>query len=174
MEFTDPFSFRRLFNLSMSYGGVVFLILCLGPLKPLLEAPITPELLREAAGGIGALLPVGMGISAVVAGVVRKLLFRYGGVNKASLWAIFLVGSFDLIVQSHHPCCQGSHLLLHLTLLGKLKTLDAGKIFAGLLQLGIGFLGGVYFFDHSCVALLLQLCQQCFLRLVHGDPPNMG
>ncbi|MBR5889629.1 MAG: hypothetical protein IKY92_06270 [Akkermansia sp.] len=94
MEFTDPFSFRRLFNLSMSYGGVVFLILCLGPLKPLLEAPITPELLREAAGGIGALLPVGMGISAVVAGVVRKLLFRYGGVNKASLWAIFLVGSF--------------------------------------------------------------------------------
>ena len=94
MEFTDPFSFRRLFNLSMSYGGVVFLILCLGPLKPLLEEPVTPELLSAAAGGIGALVPVGMGLSAVVAEVVRKLLFRYGGVNKSSLWAVFLVGSF--------------------------------------------------------------------------------
>ena len=94
MEFTDPFSYRRLFNLSMSYGGVVFLILCLGPLKPLLEEPVTPELLRTAAGGIGALVPVGMGLSAMAAGVVRKLLFRYGGVNKSSLWAVFLVGSF--------------------------------------------------------------------------------
>ncbi len=94
MEYSDLFSFRRLFNLSMSYGGVVFLILCLGPLKPLLEEPVTPELLRETAGGIGALVPVGMGLSAVVAGVVRKLLFRYGGISKASLWAVFLVGSF--------------------------------------------------------------------------------
>ena len=51
MEFTDPFSFRRLFNLSMSYGGVVFLILCLGPLKPLLEEPVTPELLRAVLDG---------------------------------------------------------------------------------------------------------------------------
>lgn len=93
MEFTDPFSFRRLFNLSMSYGGVVFLILCLGPLKPLLEEAVTPELLRAAAGGIGALVPVGMGLSAMTAGVVRKMLFRYGGVNKSSLWAVFLVGS---------------------------------------------------------------------------------
>ena len=94
MEFTDPFSFRRLFNLSMSYGGVVFLILCLGPLNPLLEEPVTQELLSAAAGGIGALVPVGMGLSAMAAGVVRKMLFRYGGVNKSSLWAVFLVGSF--------------------------------------------------------------------------------
>lgn len=94
MMHPDPYAYRRLFQLSMSYGGVVFLLLCLGPLGNLLAEPASLERLRETAGSIGALVPVGMGVSAIVAGVVRKLLFRFGGVNKDSLWAVFLVGSF--------------------------------------------------------------------------------
>ncbi len=90
----DPYAYRRLFQLSMSYGGVVFLLLCQGPLESLLAEPVSLERLRETAGSIGALVPVGMGVSAIVAGVVRKLLFRFGGFNRRSLLAIFLAGSF--------------------------------------------------------------------------------
>lgn len=42
----------------------------------------------------GALVPVGMAVAAVVAGMVRKLLFVCGGVNARSLGGIFLLGTF--------------------------------------------------------------------------------
>lgn len=89
----NPFAFRNLFQLSMSYGGVVFLLLCLGPVRELLAEPVTLERLRETAGAVGALVPVGMAVAAVVAGMVRKLLFSCGGVNARSLGGIFLLGS---------------------------------------------------------------------------------
>lgn len=90
----DPFSFRRLFQLSMSYGGVVLALLCYEPLQELFREPVTAERVRETASSIGALLPVGMAVAAVVAGMVRKVLFRFGGVNRRSLWAIYLLGTF--------------------------------------------------------------------------------
>lgn len=90
----NPFAFRNLFQLSMSYGGVGFLLLCLGPLRDLLAEPVTLERLRETAGAVGALVPVGMAVAAVVAGMVRKLLFVCGGVNARSLGGIFLLGTF--------------------------------------------------------------------------------
>lgn len=90
----DPFAYRRLFNLSMSYGAVVFLLLCAGPLQELLREPITAGSLRTAGGSIGGLLPVGMGVSALIAGMVRKVLFRQGGINRRSLGIIFLLGAF--------------------------------------------------------------------------------
>ncbi len=94
MEHTDPFAYRRLFNLSMSYGAVVFLLLCAGPLQELFREPITAESLRAAGAGIGGLLPVGMGIAALMAGLVRKILFRHSGINRRSLSIIFLAGAF--------------------------------------------------------------------------------
>lgn len=90
----DPFAYRRLFNLSMSYGAVVFLLLCSGPVRDFLSEPATVDRVRETAGAIGALVPAGMAVSAVVAGVVRKILFHCGGVNRRSLWAVFLAGTF--------------------------------------------------------------------------------
>jgi hypothetical protein len=90
----DPFAYRRLFNLSMSYGGSVFLLLCAGPLQELFSNPVTAESLRAAGAGIGGLLPVGMGISALIAGMVRKVLFRHSGINRRSLGIIFLLGAF--------------------------------------------------------------------------------
>lgn len=94
MEYPDPYAYRRLFNLSMSYGGVLLLLVSLGLLRPLLEEPAQLERWREAAGSVAALLPVGMGFSALAAGVVRKLIFRYGGINRKCLLGVFLVGSF--------------------------------------------------------------------------------
>ena len=73
----DPFSFRHIFNRSMAYGAVVFLLLCYSPLQELFGAPVTAERLREAAGSMGGLVPVAMAVSAVVAGLVRWLLFLY-------------------------------------------------------------------------------------------------
>ena len=90
----DPFSFRALFNRSLSYGAVVFAALCYAPLKELLAEPLTPERLRETAGALGALLPVVMAVAAVVAGMVRKVFFTCGGVNRRSLGIIFLLGTF--------------------------------------------------------------------------------
>lgn len=90
----DPFAFRRLFNISMSYGGVVFLLLCISPLRQLTSEAITAESLQAAGAAIGGLLPVGMAISAVVAGMVRKVLFHCGGINRQSLRAVFLLGAF--------------------------------------------------------------------------------
>lgn len=90
----DPFSFRSLFNRSLSYGAVVFAALCYAPLKELLAEPLTPERLRETAGALGALLPVVMAVAAVVAGMVRKVFFTCGGVNRRSLGIIFLLGTF--------------------------------------------------------------------------------
>jgi hypothetical protein len=55
---------------------------------------VTAERLRETAGSIGGLVPVAMAVSAVVAGMVRKLLFLHGGVNRRSLVYIFLLGTF--------------------------------------------------------------------------------
>ena len=43
----DPFAYRRLFNLSMSYGGVVFAFLCYEPLSQLAGETITPEQAEE-------------------------------------------------------------------------------------------------------------------------------
>ncbi len=90
----DPFSFRSLFNRSLSYGAVVFAALCYAPLKELLAEPLTPERLRETAAALGALLPVVMAVAAVVAGMVRKVFFTCGGVNRRSLGIIFLLGTF--------------------------------------------------------------------------------
>lgn len=90
----DPFSFRRLFQLSLSYGGVVLALLCYEPLQELFSEPVTAERVRETASAIGALLPVGMAVAAVVAGMVRKVLFRFGGVNRRSLGVIYLLGTF--------------------------------------------------------------------------------
>ena len=89
----DPFAYRRLFNLSMSYGGVVFAFLCSEPLRQLCSDAVTPERLRETAGAIGALLPVGMAVAAAVAALVRRVLFRCGGVNRRSLGFVFLLGT---------------------------------------------------------------------------------
>lgn len=89
----DPFAYRRLFNLSMSYGGVVFVFLCYEPMRHLFSDAVTPERIREAAGAIGALLPVGMAVSAAVAALVRGALFRCGGLNRKSLGLIFLLGA---------------------------------------------------------------------------------
>lgn len=94
MEHTEPYAYRRLFHLSMSYGAVVFLLLCAGPLQELFREPSTAESLRATGAGIGGLLPVGMGVSALIAGLVRKILFRHGGINRRSLGIIFLVGAF--------------------------------------------------------------------------------
>ena len=88
----DPFAYRRLFNLSMSYGGVVFAFMCYEPLHQLTGESITPDRLRETAGTIGALLPVGMAVAAVVAALVRSILFRCGGINRRSLSIITLLG----------------------------------------------------------------------------------
>lgn len=90
----DPFSFRHIFNRSMAYGAVVFLLLCYTPVRDLLSEAVTAERLRETAGSIGGLVPVAMAVSAVVAGMVRKLLFLHGGVNRRSLVYIFLLGTF--------------------------------------------------------------------------------
>ncbi len=90
----DPFAYRRLFNLSMSYGGVVFAFLCYEPLHQLAGESITPERLRETAGAIGALLPVGMAVAAAVAALVRRVLFCSGGINRRSLGIITLLGVF--------------------------------------------------------------------------------
>ena len=89
----DPFAYRRLFNLSMSYGGVVFAFLCYEPLSQLAGEAITPERIRETAGAIGALLPVGMAVAAAVAALVRSILFRCGGINRRSLGIITLLGT---------------------------------------------------------------------------------
>ena len=90
----DPFAYRHLFNLSMSYGGVVFAFLCYEPLHQLAGESITPDRIRETAGAIGALLPVGMAVAAVVAAMVRRTLFRCGGINRRSLSIITLLGIF--------------------------------------------------------------------------------
>ena len=90
----DPFSFRALFNRSLSYGLVVFAALCCEPLKELFAEPVTAERVRETAGAVGALLPVVMAVAAVVAGMVRKVFFTCGGVNRRSLGIIFLLGTF--------------------------------------------------------------------------------
>ena len=90
----DPFSYRRIFHFSLSYGAVVLALLSYEPLARLGSEPVTVDRVREAGASIGALLPVGMAVAAVVAGVVRKLLFRFGGVNRNSLWAVFVVGTF--------------------------------------------------------------------------------
>ena len=63
-------------------------------LEQLLSEPVTLERVRETAGAIGALIPAGMAVAAVVAGMVRKVLFTYGGVSRRSLWVVFLVGTF--------------------------------------------------------------------------------
>ena len=90
----DPFAFRALFNRSLSYGAVVFAALCYEPLSELFSEQLTAERVRETAGALGALLPVVMAVSAVVAGMVRKVLFTCGGVNRHSLGIIFLLGTF--------------------------------------------------------------------------------
>lgn len=90
----DPFAFRNLFNRSLSYGAVVLAALCYEPLKELFAEPVTAERLRETAGAVGALVPVAMAVAAVVAGMVRKVLFRHAGVNHRSLGIIFLLGTF--------------------------------------------------------------------------------
>lgn len=90
----DPFAFRALFNRSLAYGAVVLAALCYEPLRDLFDAPVTSERVRETAGAVGALLPVAMAVSAVVAGMVRKVLFACGGVNRRSLGYIFLLGTF--------------------------------------------------------------------------------
>ena len=90
----DPFSFRALFNRSLAYGVVVFAALCYEPLKELFAGPLETERLRETAGALGALLPVAMAVAAVVAGMVRKVFFSCGGVNRRSLGIIFLLGTF--------------------------------------------------------------------------------
>ena len=90
----DPFSFRHIFNRSMAYGAVVFLLLCYTPVRDLLSEAVTAERLRETAGSIGGLVPVAMAVSAVVAGMVRKVFFSCGGVNRRSLGIIFLLGTF--------------------------------------------------------------------------------
>lgn len=89
----DPFAYRRLFNLSMSYGGVVFAFLCYEPLSQLAGEAFTPERIRETAGAIGALLPVGMAVAAAVAAMVLSILFRCGGINRRSLGIITLLGT---------------------------------------------------------------------------------
>ena len=89
----DPFAYRRLFDLSMSYGGVVFAFLCYEPLRQLAGETITPDRIRETAGAIGALLPVGMAVAAAVAAMVRSTLFRCGGINRRSLGIISLLGT---------------------------------------------------------------------------------
>lgn len=90
----DPFAFRNLFNRSLAYGAVVFAALCYEPLKELFAEPVTAERVRATAGALGALLPVAMAVAAVVAGMVRKVLFHHAGVNRRSLGTIFLLGSF--------------------------------------------------------------------------------
>lgn len=90
----DPFAFRALFNRSLAYGAVVLAALCCEPLRNLFSEPVTTERIRETAGAVGALLPVAMAVSALVAGMVRKVLFACGGVNRRSLWYIFLLGTF--------------------------------------------------------------------------------
>lgn len=90
----DPFSFRNIFNRSLAYGAVVFAALCLEPLKEFFAGPATAERVRETAGAVGALLPVVMAVAAVVAGMVRKVFFSCGGVNRRSLGIIFLLGTF--------------------------------------------------------------------------------
>lgn len=94
MHQQDPFAYRRIFNFCLSYGGVVLLFLCYDPLQQLFSEPVTSGRVRETAGAIGALLPVGMAVAAAVAGMVRKALFHYGGVNRRSLGTIFLLGTF--------------------------------------------------------------------------------
>ena len=89
----DPFAYRRIFNLSLSYGVVVLALLSYGPLEQLFGEAVTLERVRETVGSIGALLPACMAVAAVVAGVVRKVLFHFGGVNRRSLGAVFLVGT---------------------------------------------------------------------------------
>ena len=126
----DPFSFRHIFNRSMAYGAVVFLLLCYSPLQELFSAPVTAERLRETAGSMGGLVPVAMAVSAVVAGLVRWLLFRFGGVNRRSLGYIFLLGTFwhlplTLLVAHaaapHEP--QAWYLPLYFTAVGAVASL---------------------------------------------------
>ena len=90
----DPYAYRRIFNLSLSYGAVMLALLSYEPLEQLFSEAVTPERIRETAGAIGALLPACMAVAAVVAGVVRKVLFHFGGVNRRSLGAVFLTGTF--------------------------------------------------------------------------------
>lgn len=90
----DSYAYKRLFNLCMSYGGVGVLLLSIHPLQQLFSEPITAEALQSTGTALGGLLSVGMGLTAAAAGLVRKLLFRFGGVNRQSLLSIFLLGAF--------------------------------------------------------------------------------
>lgn len=126
----DPFAFRALFNRSLSYGAVVFAALCYEPLRELFSEQLTAERVRETAGALGALLPVVMAVSAVVAGMVRKVLFTCGGVNRHSLGIIFLLGTFwhlplTLLVahsaSTHEP--EAWQLPLWFTVLGLVASL---------------------------------------------------
>ncbi len=90
----DPFAYRRIFNISLSYAAVVLVLLSYEPVAQLFSEAVTPERIRETAGAIGALLPAVMAVAAVVAGMVRKALFHFGGVNRRSLGVVFLLGTF--------------------------------------------------------------------------------
>lgn len=90
----DPCSFRRVFHISISYGAVIFLLLCAEPVRQLVNDGLSPENLKNAGAAIGGLIPVGMALAALVAGMVRKMLFRYGGINQHSLRMVFLLGAF--------------------------------------------------------------------------------
>ena len=125
----DPFAYRRIFELSMSYGAVVFALLCYEPLKQLAGEAITAERVRETAAAIGALLPVVMAVAAVVAGMVRKVLFHFGGVNRRSLGCVFLLGTFWhlpltlLVAHSAAPHEPGAWMLpLWFTAMGALAS----------------------------------------------------
>ena len=90
----DPFAYRRIFEFSLSYGAVVLVMLSCEPLQQLFSEPVTMERVRETAATLGGMVPACMAVAAVVAGMVRKVLFHCGGVSRRSLGIIFLLGGF--------------------------------------------------------------------------------
>jgi hypothetical protein len=60
----------------------------------LFSEPLSLERVRRTLGDIGAFLPAMMAVSALVAGMVRLVLFHFGGVNSRSLGVSFLLGAF--------------------------------------------------------------------------------
>ena len=90
----DPFTYRRVFNATLSYGAALLVMVSCVLVAQLFSEPLSLERVRQTLGDIGAFLPAMMAVSALVAGMVRLVLFHFGGVNRRSLGVSFLLGAF--------------------------------------------------------------------------------
>ena len=90
----DPFTYRRVFNATLSYGAALLVMVSCVLVSQLFSEPLSLERVRRTLGDIGAFLPAMMAVSALVAGMVRLVLFHFGGVNSRSLGVSFLLGAF--------------------------------------------------------------------------------